>query len=125
LKSLLRFLSVGSVGFLVDAGVLLVAMMLGAGPYAGRAVSIGIAAVTTWRLNRRYTFAASGLSEIEEGARYFSGVALGSGLNYTIYALLIGADLHPIGSLIVASGLVMAFSYAFYRFVVFAGFKPN
>jgi len=100
-------------------------MMLGTGPYAGRAVSIGIAALVTWRLNRRYTFPASGLSEIQEGARYFSGVALGSALNYAIYALLIGAGLHPIVSLIVASGLVIGFSYTFYRFVVFRGAKPG
>lgn len=97
------------------------AIALGAGPYPGRALSIGVAAGVTWRLNRRYTFAPGNLSERHEGIRYFIGVALGSSLNYALYAGLIAAGIHPVAALVVASGVVMGFSYLFYRFVVFGG----
>ena len=51
-----RFLAVGSVGFMVDAGVLWVLMSLGGDPYLSRGLSFAMAVSVTWALNRRWTF---------------------------------------------------------------------
>jgi putative flippase GtrA len=62
-KELLRFAIAGTVGFVVDAGVLyLVKDSLGY--YLGRALSFFLAVFCTWLLNRQFTFhqKASGVS---------------------------------------------------------------
>ena len=51
-----RFGVVGTLGFLVDAGVLLAAIALGLGPWVGRLVSFLAAATVTYSLNRAWTF---------------------------------------------------------------------
>jgi putative flippase GtrA len=53
----LRFCLVGTLGFLVDSGVLLLLTTAGlAGAWIGRVVSFLVAACVTWLLNRRFTF---------------------------------------------------------------------
>ncbi len=110
---------VGSAGFLVDAGVLMAATGAGIGVYAARVLSISLAGLVTWHLNRTYTFGPSGRGKAQEGGRYAAGLLLGTSLNYAIFAALTLTGLHPLLALIIASGAVMVFSYVFYRFVVF------
>ena len=56
IEQFLRFGVVGTVGFLVDAAVLLGMLALGLGPYGGRVLSYLAAASTTFALNRAWTF---------------------------------------------------------------------
>lgn len=77
-------------GFIVDAGLLqLLADTLG--PYIGRLISFVTAVVTTWVLNRSFTFAErqSGLSLLQEFGRYFSAMIAGGSVNYALYAALV------------------------------------
>ena len=87
----LRFALVGAAGFLVDAGVLQLAMQLtSAGFYLGRIVSYLAAATFTWSLNRRFTFAAS--RRANPGAewwRFLAANAVGGLINYGVYAALV------------------------------------
>ncbi|WP_431268985.1 GtrA family protein [Dankookia sp. P2] len=53
---LLRFGVVGIAGFVVDSGMLTVAIALGLGPWLGRVLSYLAAATTTFALNRAWTF---------------------------------------------------------------------
>ena len=91
----LRFAIVGTLGFVVDAGLLSLLLASGlAGFHAGRVLSFLAAASFTWALNRRFTFAASGGAG-ESGtrggqwARYVVAMTAGAALNYAVYALVL------------------------------------
>lgn len=91
-RQLSRFVVAGGVGFIVDAGTLYAALMVGFGYYTGRLVSFCAAVVTTWLINRTWTFDARGLRpSVAEFARYFSAMALGGAVNYLTYALIVAA----------------------------------
>lgn len=94
---ILMFGLVGSVGFVVDAGVL--ALLIGGiGPWWGRCLSFPAAVVTTWLLNRRLTFAdrPSRHSRHGEFGRYFLVMCIGGAVNYGVYGLVL-ALLGPAG----------------------------
>ncbi|MCF6325673.1 MAG: GtrA family protein [Devosiaceae bacterium] len=86
----LRFSLVGIAGFIVDAGVLTV-LVDSLGPYVGRLISFGFAVVTTWLLNRQFTFEnkRNKFSMAGEFARYLSAMIVGGVANYALYAALI------------------------------------
>ena len=124
---MLSFPIIGVIGFLVDAGVLYLALFCGLGLYLGRVVSYMAAVTATWLLNRRYTFAASAATDnhLHEWARFVVSQLLGACINLGVYALLVHSSplvhQHPVigvgaGSL---SGLLVNFSVArafvFYR----------
>ena len=56
----MRFLSVGSVGLITDMAVFTLVIGAGIHPLAARIVSLAVATVVTWRLNRALTFDAAG-----------------------------------------------------------------
>ena len=74
---LLTFAMVGVAGFVVDAGVLHFAHgILGFEIHIARLLSFTGAALSTWALNRRFTFDAARLDStlIAEWFRYFAGL---------------------------------------------------
>lgn len=121
---LLRFAFVGGAGFLVDAGVL-AALHHGAGldPFVARLVSVSLAVLTTWRLNRALTFGASSGSQMREGVRYGSVAALSAAMNYIVYALILMARpaFPPVAALAGGTLAAMALSYAGYSRFAFKG----
>lgn len=86
-----RFGVVGTVGFLVDAGVLWAMMALGAGPYGGRILSYVAAASATYALNRAWTFrsAARGAPVARQWGLFLALNLLGFAANYGTYATLL------------------------------------
>ncbi len=90
LGEFIRFGMVGTLGFLVDAGVLLAMLRLGLGPWVGRIISYICAATATYTLNRLWTFRAA-----EQNASWRQwGLFLllnlsGFAFNYGAYALLL------------------------------------
>jgi putative flippase GtrA len=89
----LRFAIVGTLGFVVDAGVLALVLQSGlAGFHAGRCLSFLAAASFTWALNRRFTFADGAASHGGGGAqwaRYVGAMSAGAAVNYAVYALVL------------------------------------
>jgi putative flippase GtrA len=87
-REFLRFCAVGAVGFVVDAGLLqLLVVLTGLDPYSSRIVSFLVAASVTWQLNRRYTFTVAEDARLHrEWLRYVSINAVGGGVNYLVYA---------------------------------------
>jgi len=86
----LRFCIVGTIGFVVDAAILLALVSaLGADPYAARVVSFLAAASVTWWLNRRFTFAVVARPSGAEWTRYVAFMTLGALANYGAYAIAI------------------------------------
>lgn len=118
LSQLFRFGVVGVAGFLVDAGVLTVAIAAGLGPWIGRIVSYLAAASTTFALNRAWTFrgraAAGGIGT--QWARFVTLNLGGFALNYATYAALIATvplvAAHPV--LGVAAGSVVGMGANFF-----------
>ncbi len=85
-RQLGSFAVAGVLGFVVDVGVLYGAMALGAGWIAGRLLSFVAAAYSTWRFNRRFTFAATA-SPWREWWRYLASMTGGMLVNFLVYSL--------------------------------------
>lgn len=128
LPQFLRFAAAGTVGFVVDAGVLyLTAGVLGW--YGARVLSFLAAVTTTWWLNRSITFRAetshqptqpSGMAM--EYLRYLCSMSGGAALNYLLYAATVHWTQHPWSPLLgVALGSIggMFANYAAARHLVF------
>lgn len=123
-KEFLIFGIVGTLGFLVDAGVLY--LLKGSlGLYWARVPSFFCAATATWLLNRQFTFRSrvSGISIFQEYAKYF-GLMLGGGaVNYLVYAiavsLLPAVAYRPLASVALGSIAGMFVNYFFARYFVF------
>ena len=125
-QEFLRFGVVGTIGFLVDSGVLYGAIALGAGLYLGRAISYLAAASATWALNRAWTFRGRGSGPVHQQWALFVAVNLvGFVLNYGTYALLVATvpvvAAHPILGVAAGSIAGMFANFFLSRAVVFRG----
>ena len=110
-----RFVVVGVLAAGLDYGVLRLIMALGGSRYAGRIVSVAVAVVFTWALNRTLTFATVDPPSWREFRHYVVVALAGSGLNLAIYwlALILGAPTWAAFGLGV--GLTAIFSFWRYR----------
>lgn len=119
---LLGFAVVGVLGLAADMAVLYGALALGAGPYAGRLASFLAAVLVTWRLNRRYTFAATG-SAWREWWRYLGAMTGGALLNLAAYTLtlwlLAPAPWVPAAGVAIGSLAGMTLNFLGAKFIVF------
>lgn len=83
---LLRFAAVGVVGFIVDAGILvLLVHWIDAAPLPGRIASFVTAATVTYLLNKRFTFQMSERFAVDRWLIYVATTAIGAGINVGIY----------------------------------------
>lgn len=91
IRQFLRFGVVGTLGFVVDAAVLMGMIALGLGPYAGRVVSYVAAASATFALNRAWTFREqrSGGPVAAQWGRFLAVNLVGFAANYGTYAVLL------------------------------------
>ncbi len=90
LVELMRFTTVGGLGFFVDAGTLRLALILGLGPWVGRLLSYLAAASFTYLLNRAWTFRdRQGQGGARQWARFLLFNLGGFAVNYGVYAVLL------------------------------------
>ena len=88
-----RFVGVGVVGFLCDAGVFHMLVTFAAmSPYVAKVVSYFAAATLTWWLNRRFTFAPTEMRATEQWLRFLAVNAVGAVVNYGVFALMLNAS---------------------------------
>ncbi|WIY53409.1 GtrA family protein [Devosia sp. YIM 151766] len=89
-RRILPFALAGIIGFLVDAGVLLLTSPL-LGPFRGRLLSFAAAVLATWLINRNFAFAdkAAGTGKSRELLRYFLAMLPGMAVNWLIYGLVL------------------------------------
>ena len=108
----LRFVLVGAVGFVVDAGVLQALISLAAwGPVEARAVAIPTAV-----LNRTITFPEShGGHVVSSLLRYAAVSAVGAGVNFIVFSILVFASqamaAQPVVPLAIASVVALIVNY--------------
>lgn len=126
-KALLGFIVVGSIGFVVDAGVLtLLSQRFGVNLYVARLCSFVLACLATWILNRTFVFESDALSagaKKREYGRYFlvqtGGALLNLGVFSVLVALVPSLRSMPVIPLAVASGCALFFNFAGSRLWVF------
>ena len=129
-KQFLRFCVIGAVGFLADAGVLLLLVHDTAmGAIAARLVSFAVAVLVTFELNRRWTFRdAASIKYWNQLASYVGVQSLGFACNFAIYTglyLLLPPDPSaPLAALAVASALALFVNFIGARLLVF-GRRPR
>ncbi|CAH2902462.1 MAG: GtrA-like protein [uncultured Paraburkholderia sp.] len=101
LKEIFAFGVVGTIGFVVDTGVLYLTKAH-FGLFYGRATSFVCAAFTTWLINRAWTFKnkRSSLGAKSEFAVYFLLMLIGGAVNYSAYVITVSkypiAAVYPI-----------------------------
>lgn len=116
-REALAFAVVGSIGFAVDAGVLVLLFHgLGWGHYAARGASFLVAVTVTWYLNRTWTFANRGGGKRgREYAAYFLVQVVGACINGAVYALglALSPTMQAIPLLALACGSIVAMAFNF------------
>ncbi len=118
-EKLAKFVVAGGVGFAVDAGLLWLLLEAGLPSLPARLLSLALALLTTWRINRRFAFRTEGRGSVGEFAKYLSVGLSTSVLNYLSFAaLVVLAQVPPLVALAAASLLALTFSFLGYdRFV--------
>ena len=120
-----RFGVVGTIGFLVDAGVLLLVLeTTDLGYYWGRVLSFLSAATVTWALNRRFTFTdASKDRRVRQWFRFLLVNSGGGLINYATYAALVASTLFfrewPVLAVAIGSLAGLLVNFALSRWLVF------
>lgn len=115
----------GTVGFLVDAGMLYVLLRLGLGFYAGRLASFLTAVYVTWRINRRFTFGWNSRSPSwAEWSRYLLAMSGGGVCNYAAYVAVLplaaaAGPWRPLIAVAVGSAAGMAVNFVGAKWWVF------
>lgn len=113
----LRFGLVGTLGFVVDAGVMqLLVSFAGVGAIEARAVSIPTAVLATWALNRTFTFGQTADDPVLRSlVRYAAVSAGGATVNFIVYSALVLASstlaARPMVPLAFASIVALVFNY--------------
>jgi putative flippase GtrA len=120
-----RYVLVGSIGFVIDAGVLgLLHYQAGWDVMPSRFASFAIAVTATWLLNRLITFPGSRSQQLlAEWFRYTVVNVIGGGLNLAVFAGLVhwtrGAAAEPMIAIVISSLAALAFTYTANRCLVF------
>jgi putative flippase GtrA len=126
-----RFVAVGGVGFIIDAGILSALMRFaGMGPYSARAISYLVAATCTWALHRTFTFnRPHGGSWIYQWGRFLVANAFGGILNYGIFCALVAEILfftrNPVLALALSSAIAVVVNYVVSARAVFTPSKTS
>ena len=120
----LRFLGVGGIGLVTDLAVFTLVFCHGLNPLAARAVSLAIATVVTWRLNRALTFDRSGRRPTDEAMRYATVAAVAQAVSYAVFAVLVVTLLAAVPQLAVIIGAATAALVSYFGQALFA-FRPR
>ncbi|MDW5500238.1 GtrA family protein [Pseudomonas lundensis] len=121
---LVKFGFVGIVGFLVDAAIVLF-LYEHLGVYGARVISFTCAVVTTWLLNRTFTFKghshSSGL--FNEFIKYFLSMCVGGGANLLCYSLMVSLSSSDSQDILIATAIGsivgMVFNFTLSKLLIF------
>ncbi len=117
------FGAVGASGLLVDVAVFSALFPI-IGMAAGRAIAIWIAMTWNFQLNRRLTFKEPAESNpVSEYVRFCVACLLGAGISWStsmgLIYILESFRAHPVGAVIVGTGIAAVVNYAICRLWVF------
>ena len=120
-RPLCRFLAVGLVGLSVDALVFSIFHDAGLSRALARAISLAVATAVTWRLNRSFTFAATGRRQRIELGRYAAVVLGAQGFSYATFLTLswLAPHIHALVAILVGAVAATGFSFTGQRLFTF------
>jgi len=119
-----RFLGVGGLGLITDLAVFTLIIQHTPHPLLARLVSLAIATIITWRLNRALTFDRSGRDTADEAMRYAGVAAAAQAASYAVFAVLVVAGLSAIPQLAVIIGAATGALVSYTGQALFA-FRPR
>ena len=119
-----RFLSVGGLGLVTDLAVFTAIIAHTPHVLLARLVSLAVATLVTWRLNRALTFDHSGRHPTDEAFRYAAVAAAAQGVSYAVFAVLAVTVLAAIPQLAVIAGAVVGAAVSYAGQIQFA-FRPR
>lgn len=114
------FLGVGGAAFVVGAASLEGLVRIGLSPYAAQVPALGLAILTTWIGNRRWTFRVSAPPTWREFGRYVGASLGGLAVNAATFSALTYAGAATIPAFAAATVAAMGFNFLSYKFAVFA-----
>lgn len=123
--SFLRYLLVGGLGFLVDAGLLELFIFLDLSVYAARGLSMTLAIGVTYLLHKNFTFtdAAKPAKTSAQAAGFVACQLFAAAINYGVFCLLLAAlpdgFIARMFSLCCGVGAGLAVNFVLLRFFVF------
>jgi putative flippase GtrA len=120
----IRFLGVGGLGLITDLAVFTAIIGHGVPPLAARLVSLAVATLITWRLNRALTFDHSGRRPADEAVRYATVAAAAQAVSYALFAALVFTVFRAIPQLAVLCGAVAGAAVSYSGQALFA-FRPH
>ena len=120
----IRFLGVGGLGLVTDLAVFTAVIEHGVPPLAARLVSLAVATLITWRLNRALTFDLSGRRPADEAMRYATVATLAQAVSYAIFAVLVVTVFRAIPQLAVLLGAAAGAIVSYLGQALFA-FRPR
>jgi putative flippase GtrA len=120
----IRFLGVGGLGLITDLAVFTAIIGHGEPPLAARLVSLAVATLITWRLNRALTFDRSGRRPADEAMRYATVAAAAQAVSYGVFAALVVTAFRAFPQLAVLFGAATGAAVSYSGQVLFA-FRPN
>ena len=106
-----RFVVVGGLAFVLDAGLVFAVVHLGLDVYLSRALSLIVVVLFTYVLNRQATFAATGWPSLQEVAAYVAASLIGLVINYLVFVGAIWVKLPLL--LAMAAGTIVASTFNF------------
>ncbi len=123
----LRFLAVGGIGLATDMSVYMLADWQGFHHLVARAISLAVATLVTWSLNRWLTFDRSGRRKRVEVLRYSLVTGAAQGTSYAIFALLMltGLSAWPLAAIVAGAAVGAVLSYSGHRLFSFAPAKSG
>ena len=120
----LRFLGVGGLGLITDLAVITLVIAHGLNPLGARLISLPLATLVTWRLNRALTFDRSGRGATEEAMRYATVVIAAQAVSYGVFAVLVVTSLAAPPQLAVIAGSAAGALVSYSGQALFA-FRPR
>jgi putative flippase GtrA len=120
----LRFLGVGGLGLMTDLAVFTLIIAQTPHPLLARLLSLAIATLVTWRLNRALTFERSGRRSADEALRYAAVAASAQAISYAVFAALIVTLLNAMPQLAVIIGAACGALVSYSGQALFA-FRPH
>jgi putative flippase GtrA len=120
----LRFLGVGGLGLITDLAIFTLILAHSPHPLLARLVSLAVATLLTWRLNRALTFDHSGRRPAEEAMRYAAVAAAAQAVSYAVFAALVVTVLAAMPQLAVVIGAATGALVSYSGQALFA-FRPH
>jgi putative flippase GtrA len=120
----LRFLGAGGLGLITDLAVFTLIIAQAPHPLLARHVSLAIATLVTWRLNRALTFDRSGRRTGDEALRYATVAASAQAVSYAVFAALVVTALDALPQLAVIAGAACGALVSYSGQALFA-FRPR